>query len=67
MTWAEDARAVIVQYQTSSVEWQRENRSAIIEAFRIFWTGHPTEEEFATTMRRIVLFPEILYIMVKGQ
>lgn len=37
----------------------------IIEAFRVFWNSNPTEEEFDKLLSGIVLFPTILYIMVK--
>ena len=66
MTRWSETREFLVRQQVRSVEEQQEIREEIISAFRVFWFGGPTEREFADTMRRIVLFPEILYIMCRG-
>jgi hypothetical protein len=43
---------------------QQRSKALIVADFKEFWRGHPTEAEFSAAMDRIVLFPEMLYVMV---
>lgn len=46
--------------------FQYENKARILEAFREMWKSNPTEKEFADYIKGTVMFPEELFIMVRG-
>ena len=46
---------------------QIEHRNEIIAAFRALWRSAPTEPEFAAATLGLVVFPEMLYIMVREE
>ena len=46
---------------------QQAHRDEIIAAFRALWRSAPTEPEFAAATAGLVVFPEMLYIMVREE
>jgi len=60
-----DYRNILLKAQRQTILEQNDNRKEIIEAFRELWKSKPSEERFSILSRKIVLFPEMLYIMVK--
>lgn len=60
-SWRETLEAI----KPLSVEDQFARREEIVEAVRQMWLTNPTEAEFAEYFSSVVLFPELLYILVK--
>lgn len=46
---------------------QQERREEIREVFRAFWKEEPSEKEFLIATSGIVLQPEMLFIMARGE
>lgn len=57
------ARAFLLEANTWNLIAQREHREKINQAFRTYWAGPATEEDFAQVTTGLVLTPEMLYIM----
>jgi hypothetical protein len=53
-------------YALLTVEGQRIIRKEIISSFKLFWDSNPSEQEFALNMDGVVLFPEMIYYMIKN-
>ncbi|MDP2720527.1 MAG: hypothetical protein Q8O75_01110 [bacterium] len=57
--------AQIKPYRALSVEQQKMEKEIILKLFKEFWQLNPTEQEFYDFVASLVLFPEIIYHMVK--
>jgi hypothetical protein len=55
----------LTTYAKMSVEEQQLCQREIVEQFAKFWKKNPTKEEFARNVNGLVLFPEMLYELVK--
>lgn len=58
-------KQTLKKYQNKSIDIQIQGKTEIIEAFRDFWKSNPTEKDFYKYTNGLVLFPEMIYIMVK--
>lgn len=59
-----EARQVLAEAQQHAGEWQQEHLAEITAAMRVFWSQHPSEDDFAATMGHIVLSARSLYILL---
>lgn len=53
------------KFLVMSVAEQGEYKEEIITKFKKFWDTNPTEEEFHKNINGLVLFPKMLYYMIK--
>jgi len=55
------------KYQKMEIYEQKKNKVEIIELFKEFWDSNPTEDEFDECIKLIILFPPMLYYMIKNK
>ena len=56
---------MLEKYCFLSVEDQQKSKADILPLFKKMWDLNPTEEEFSKATNGLVIFPEMLYYMVK--
>ena len=61
----EQAEAALREFAKLSVEEQHVKKVEIVQAFEIYWRSNPRCLAFGEVCARLVLFPEMMWTMVK--
>ena len=62
----DEAKTKLDHFKFRTLAGQANNREIIVDAFNTFWDSKPTKEEFCKRTNGIMLFPEVLYEILKG-
>ncbi len=63
----EDHRLYLLNAKRWSIQDQLTHRESIVAAFKTFWDGRPSEEQFDRVVGGIVLHSGMLYYMVTSR
>jgi len=57
--------AYIGPYKKLNISQQTASKEIILKLFKEFWKQNPSEKEFADFASGLVVFPEMIYFMIK--